>query len=51
VPSNKRTLLHTISGIPALSNDMQFTVSRDGKSYAYQYHPALSTEYVIDGLH
>jgi hypothetical protein len=26
-------------------------VSRDGKSYAYQYHPALSTEYVIDGLH
>jgi hypothetical protein len=29
---------------------MGATVSRDGKNYAYQYHPALSTLYVIDGL-
>jgi hypothetical protein len=52
LPSNQRTLLHTITtpGIPALSNAMQVAISRDGKSYAYQYHPAQSTEYVIDGL-
>jgi eukaryotic-like serine/threonine-protein kinase len=50
--TGKRTLLHNAiaPGIPALSNGMLATISRDGKSYAYQYHPALSTLYVIDGL-
>jgi hypothetical protein len=50
--TGKRTVLHNFYavGIPAVSNGMNIAVSRDGKSYAYQYHPALSTEYVIDGL-
>jgi hypothetical protein len=49
---NKRTLLHSITapGIPAVTAGLSATISRDGKSYAFQYHPALSTEYVIDGL-
>jgi hypothetical protein len=50
--TGKRTLLHTVTppGIPSLENGLLVTVSRDGKNYAYQYHPALSTLYVIDGL-
>lgn len=49
----KRTLLHTITlpGIPSISNGLNVTVSRDGKSYAYQYHPVISTEYLMEGLH
>ena len=52
LPSGKRTLLRTIPlpEISAISMGMQATVSRDGKSYAYQYHPSISTEYVIEGL-
>jgi hypothetical protein len=50
--TGKRTLLHTITapGIPAVSRGVNATISRDGKSYAYQYHPALSTEYLVEGL-
>jgi eukaryotic-like serine/threonine-protein kinase len=50
--TGKRTLLHSVTppGIPSLENGLLVTVSRDGKNYAYQYHPALSTLYVIDGL-
>jgi len=49
--TGKRTLLHTVAppGI-ALNYSILVTVSRDGKNYAYQYHPALSTLYIIDGL-
>lgn len=48
----KRTLLHSVTspGIPAVSRGMNAAISRDGKSYAYQYHPALSTEYLVEGL-
>jgi WD40 repeat protein len=51
--STKRTLLHTIAlpGIPSIANGLSATVSRDGRSYAYQYHPAISTEYLVEGLH
>jgi WD40 repeat protein len=50
--TGKRTLLHSVTapGIPAVSQGMQSIISRDGKSYAYQYHPSLSTEYVVEGL-
>jgi hypothetical protein len=50
--TGKRTLLHSVTspGIPAVSRGMQAAISRDGKSYAYQYHPALSTEYLVEGL-
>jgi eukaryotic-like serine/threonine-protein kinase len=49
----KRTLLHTIAlpGVPSLANGLNVTVSRDGKSYAYEYHPVISTEYLVTGLH
>jgi eukaryotic-like serine/threonine-protein kinase len=49
----KRTLLHTIAlpGVPALANGLNVTASRDGKNFAYQYHPAISTEYLVEGLH
>jgi hypothetical protein len=52
-PSGKRTLLHAIAapGIPAITNGLAASVSRDGKSYAFEYHPAMSTEYLVDGLH
>jgi len=48
----KRTLLHTVAlpGVPSLANGLNVTVSRDGKSYAYEYHPAISTEYLVTGL-
>jgi eukaryotic-like serine/threonine-protein kinase len=50
--SGKKTLLHTVQlpGVPAISNGLSVTASRDGKSYAYQYHPAISTEYLVEGL-
>jgi hypothetical protein len=49
----KRTLLHTVNlpGVPAISNGLSVTASRDGRSYAYQHHPAISTEYLVEGLH
>jgi dipeptidyl aminopeptidase/acylaminoacyl peptidase len=48
----KRTLLHTMNlpGVPAISSGLNVTASRDGKSYAYQHHPAISTEYLVEGL-
>jgi serine/threonine protein kinase/Tol biopolymer transport system component len=50
--SAKRTLLHTVAipGAPAITNGLSVTVSRDGQSYAYQYHPVTSTEYLVEGL-
>ncbi len=50
--TGKRTLLHSVTapGIPAVSRGVNAVISRDGKSYAYQYHPSLSTEYVVEGL-
>jgi eukaryotic-like serine/threonine-protein kinase len=50
--SGKRTLLHTVNlpGVPAISNGLAVTASRDGKNYAYQNHPAISTEYLVEGL-
>jgi len=52
LPSAKRTLLHSIAlpGVPAISNGLNATVSRDGKSYAYQHHPINSTEYLVRGM-
>jgi len=52
LPSAKRTLLHSIAlpGVPAISNGFKVTVSRNGKSYAYQYRPINSTEYLVRGL-
>ena len=49
----KRTLLHAVNlpGVPAISSGLNVTASRDGKSYAYQHHPAISTEYLVEGLH
>jgi hypothetical protein len=48
----KRTLLHAMNlpGVPAISSGLNVTASRDGKSYAYQHHPAISTEYLVEGL-
>ena len=53
LPGGKRTLLRTFTlpEGPALTNGLSATVSRDGKSYAYEYHPVVSTEYVVEGLH
>jgi hypothetical protein len=52
LPSAKRTLLHLIAlpGVQAISNGLGATVSRDGNSYAYQYHPINSTKYLVRGL-
>jgi dipeptidyl aminopeptidase/acylaminoacyl peptidase len=52
LPSGKRTLLRTINfpGVSATANGLSATVSRDGKSFAYQYHPATSTEYLVEGI-
>jgi hypothetical protein len=48
----KRTLLHAMNlpGVPAISSGLNVTASRDGKSYAYQHHLAISTEYLVEGL-
>ncbi|MFZ3215532.1 MAG: protein kinase [Candidatus Acidiferrales bacterium] len=48
----KRTLLHniTLPGVPNIGSGLSVTVSRDGKSYAYEYHPAFSTEYLVQGV-
>ena len=45
----RRTLLRTFS-LPPMSYSLGVTVSRDAQSYAYQAHPSVSTEYVVDGL-
>jgi len=48
----KRVLLHTItlSEGPAVTGGMGVAVSRDGKSFAYQYGRRISTEYIVEGL-
>jgi Tol biopolymer transport system component len=50
--SGKRTSLHKVNvpGTASMSNGLQVTATRDGKSYAFQYHPVNSTEYVVNGL-
>jgi len=49
---SKRTLLHTIPlpEVPSITSGIGVTVSRDGKSYAYEYSRRMSTEYVVEGL-
>jgi hypothetical protein len=48
----KRTLIRTINlpGVPAIATGLAVIISRDGKNYAYQYHPAISTEFLVEGL-
>jgi Tol biopolymer transport system component len=48
----KRTLLRTFSPSegPAITGGLSAAVSRDGKSFAYEYERAISTEYVVEGL-
>ncbi len=50
--SGKRTLLRTITLAEAgsITGGLAATVSRDGKSYAYEYNRLISTEYVVEGL-
>jgi hypothetical protein len=52
LPNAKSTLLRVITppGDPAMNNGFNMTASRDGKSYAYRYHPINSTEYLVRGL-
>lgn len=45
----QRTLLRTFA-LPPMSNGLNVSVSRDGQRYAYQAHPSVSTEYLVDGL-
>ncbi|MGA2846465.1 MAG: protein kinase [Candidatus Acidiferrales bacterium] len=49
---DKRTLLRTIllPGVAAVSNGLSAVSSRDAKNFAYQYHPAISTEYLVQGI-
>jgi hypothetical protein len=48
----KRALLRTFSPSegPAITGGLSAAVSRDGKSFAYEYERAISTEYVVEGL-
>jgi Tol biopolymer transport system component len=48
----KRSLLRTITLAEAgsITGGLSATVSRDGKSYAYEYNRLISTEYVVEGL-
>lgn len=50
--TGKRTLLHSLSapGARAVDRGLNVVSSRDEKSYAYTYHPALSTEYLVQGI-
>jgi dipeptidyl aminopeptidase/acylaminoacyl peptidase len=50
--TGKRTLLHSLSapGARAVTRGLNVVSSRDEKSYAYTYHPALSTEYLVQGI-
>jgi serine/threonine protein kinase/Tol biopolymer transport system component len=51
--TSKRTLLHSLSapGARAVARGLNVVSSRDERSYAYTYHPALSTEYLVQGIH
>jgi dipeptidyl aminopeptidase/acylaminoacyl peptidase len=50
--SGKRTLLRSLSppGARAVARGFNMISSRDEKNYAYVYHPALSTEYLVQGI-
>jgi dipeptidyl aminopeptidase/acylaminoacyl peptidase len=50
--TGKRTLLHSLSppGARAVARGLNVVSSRDEKNYAYTYHPALSTEYLVQGI-
>lgn len=52
VGTGKRSLLHRVMlpGVPAINNGLNAIVSREGKSYAFQYHPSNSTEYLAEGI-
>jgi len=49
---NRRTLLHTDDLPPGttLSAGLWIIALRDGKHYAYQYHPSTSTEFLVQDL-
>jgi eukaryotic-like serine/threonine-protein kinase len=49
---DKRTLLRSIAlpGVRAVTTGLNAVSSRDGKSFAYLYHPANSTEYLVQGI-
>lgn len=49
---DKRTLLHSIPlpGVRAVTTQLGAIASRDGKSFAYIYRPAISTEYLVQGI-
>lgn len=48
----KTSLVRTVGAVPGASQGigLQVTASRDGKSYAYEAHPAASIEYLVRGL-
>jgi hypothetical protein len=50
--TSKRTLLHSLTapGARAVARGLNVVSSRDERSYAYTYHPALSTEYLVQGI-
>jgi len=50
--TGKRTMLHKVvaPGIRAASRGLNAISTRDGKSYAYTYHLAISTEYLVGGI-
>ena len=50
--TGKRTLLRSLSapGARAVARGLNVVSSRDEKSYAYTYHPAISTEYLVQGI-
>jgi eukaryotic-like serine/threonine-protein kinase len=50
--TGKRTLLRSLSapGARAVARGLNVVSSRDEKSYAYTYQPAISTEYLVQGI-
>ncbi|MFZ0637812.1 MAG: protein kinase [Candidatus Acidiferrales bacterium] len=50
--SGKRTLLRSfaLTESPSIAGGLSAIVSRDGKSFAYEYARFISTEYVVKGL-
>lgn len=49
---DKRTLLRSfpLPGVRAVTTGIAAVSSRDGKSFAYAYRPAISTEYLVQGI-
>jgi Tol biopolymer transport system component len=50
--TGQRTLIRTVDspGVRAVSRGFGAVMSRDGKNYASIYHPAISTEYLVEGI-